>query len=672
MNRLQFETSPYLLQHAANPVDWYPWGDEAFEWAKKADRPVLVSIGYAACHWCHVMERESFEEEAVAEIMNSNFVCIKVDREEHPDVDHLYMDALQSISGQGGWPLNMFVTPDRKPFYGGTYFPPRPVYGRASWKDVLQAVAQSWKTQKAEILRQSEQLTLHLKHASTINAGDAVVLDKSFPEKIAANLLRDADTTFGGFGSAPKFPATQALQYLLEHAHFSGNEAALQHALFTLDSMIAGGIYDQIGGGFSRYATDKEWLVPHFEKMLYDNALLISVLCDAYRITQSSHYKEVIEDTIEFCNRELRDDTGLYYSALDADSEGIEGKYYTWTYSEWQEVFPDTHPAITAYFGVLEGGNWEGTNILHRAKDEETIKKEWTLSQDAWQQLLSTHRQQLFEQRQKRIRPATDDKMLLSWNALMNRALTDAAIALNNDDYLQQALAHMEAMLNHFVKADKRLLHVYKNGGAKIEGKLEDYACLTYALIHLAGGSGKVAYLNQVEDFIRHSITDFSDEQDCYFYFSAKQQQDIIVRKTEVYDGAIPSANALMMQILWDAGNLLERSDWTERSYKMMQGMAATVLRYPLSFGRWAVFIQQYINGIRQLVIAGGDAAEQSKLWQRNYYPHVRSYFITAPEAIAMFNGKYQEGSINFYLCTGMSCGLPEQHIDAVLNQMGK
>jgi len=672
MNRLQYETSPYLLQHAGNPVDWYPWGDEAFELAKKTDRPVLVSIGYAACHWCHVMERESFEDEAVAALMNDRFVCIKVDREEHPDVDHLYMDALQSVSGQGGWPLNMFVTPDRQPFYGGTYFPPRPAYGRASWTDVLQAVAHSWQTQKAEIIRQSEQLTLHLKNASELSAGDTVVLEKALTDQIAANLLRDADIEYGGFGSAPKFPSTQSVQYLLEHAHFSGDEASRQHALNTLDGMIAGGIYDQAGGGFSRYATDKQWLAPHFEKMLYDNALLISVLCDAYRITGASRYKDVIMATIDFCNRELRDDSGLLYSALDADSEGQEGKYYTWTFSEWQEALPDAHPAVAAYYGIREEGNWEGTNILHINKDAETVKKEWNLSQEDWEQLLSDHRQRLFEARQKRVRPGTDDKMLLSWNALMNRALTDAAIALDSETYMQQASTHMDAMLNCFVRKDKRLLHVYKNGVAKIEGKLEDYACLVQALLQLAGSSGKLSCIDFAEAFIEHALTDFSDAQGCFFYFSAKQQQDIIVRKTEVYDGALPSANALMMQALWDAGNLLERSNWTERSYNMMQAMAATVVRYPQSFSRWAVFLQQYIYGIRQLVIAGDDAAVQSALWQRNYFPSVRGYFTTKAVPIAMLQGKYREGATNFYLCSGMSCGLPEQHIDAVLSLLGK
>lgn len=672
MNRLQYESSPYLLQHAGNPVDWYPWGDEAFEQAKKTNRPVLVSIGYAACHWCHVMERESFEDEAVAALMNAHFVCIKVDREEHPDVDHLYMDALQSVSGQGGWPLNMFVTPDRKPFYGGTYFPPRPAYGRASWTEVLQAVTRSWDTQEAEIIRQSEQLTLHLKNASELSAGDAVVLEKVLSDQIAAHLLRDADTEYGGFGPAPKFPSTQAVQYLLEHAHFSGNETSRQHALNTLDGMIAGGIYDQIGGGFSRYATDKQWLVPHFEKMLYDNALLISVLCDAYRISGVARYKEVIIATIDFCNRELRDDSGLFYSALDADSEGKEGKYYTWTFSEWQEALPDAHPAVAAYYGIREEGNWEGTNILHINKDAETVKKEWNLSQEDWKQLLSNHRQRLFEARQQRIPPATDDKMLLSWNALMNRALTDAAIALGSETYMQQALAHMDAMLSCFVRKDQRLFHVYKNGEARIEGKLEDYACLIQALLHLAGSSGQLSYITSAETFIEYAIMDFSDAQHCFFYFSAKQQQDIIVRKTEVYDGALPSANALMMQVLWDAGNLLERSDWTERSYNMMQAMAATVLRYPLSFSRWAIFLQQYIYGIRQLVIAGDDAAAQSALWQEYYFPGLRSYFTTKPSSIAMLREKYREGATNFYLCSGLSCGLPEQHIHAVIALLSK
>ncbi len=672
MNRLQYETSPYLLQHASNPVDWFPWGEEAFDLAKATDKPVLLSIGYAACHWCHVMEQESFEDEAIAAFMNEHFICIKVDREEHPDVDHLYMDALQSIAGQGGWPLNMFVTPNRKPFYGGTYFPPRPAYGRVSWMEVLQAVLQSWETKREDITLQSEQLTRHLQNASQIAGGTYAQPEKSLSDTIADKLLRDADPEFGGFGQAPKFPATQAIRYLLEHAHFSGNSASLQQALLSLDKMIAGGIYDQIGGGFARYSTDKQWVVPHFEKMLYDNALLITVLCDAYRLTGLSRYKTVIEGTIDFCNRELRDEGGLFYCALDADSEGMEGKYYTWTRTEWLEALPDAHPAVTDYFGVREEGNWEGTNILHCAKDAETIQKIWRISPEEWAQILAEHRQRLLRARRKRIAPATDDKMILSWNALMNYALTSAAVALGCDTYMQQALSHMEELRRYFTTKENGLFHVYKNGVAKIEGKLEDYACLVQALLYLAGSSGHTGYITVAGDFIEKAVAGFSDEKGVFFYFSAHQQQDIIVRKTEIYDGAIPSANSLMMQALWEAGNLLERSDWTERSYTMMRSMVETVMRYPLSFSNWAAFCQQYVYGIRQLIIAGDDAQAQSELWQQQYYPAVHGYFTTKTASVAAMRDKYREGETRFYLCSEFACGLPEQNLMSILNQLKK
>lgn len=673
MNHLQYETSPYLLQHAANPVDWFPWSDEAFEKAQEANKPVLVSIGYAACHWCHVMEHESFEDETVAAYMNEHFICIKVDREEHPDVDHFYMDALQAMSGQGGWPLNMFVTPGRKPFYGGTYFPPVAMYQRASWMEVLQAIHNSWIERKEDVDLQSEQLIKHLQNASMAISDQAGTFDKETMDEIAVKLHRQADRFDGGFGQSPKFPSTMAIQYLLEHYHFTQNENSLQVALLSLDKMIAGGIYDQVGGGFARYATDNKWLVPHFEKMLYDNALLTAVLCDAYQITKDEKYKAVIEDTIAFCLREMKSDEGLFYSALDADSEGVEGKYYTWTRDEWKAALPDAHPAVEAYFGISEKGNWEHTNILHQARRESEIIRQYGLTESEWHNVLSESKQALFNARGQRIRPVTDDKIILSWNALMNIALTRAAKDFDSEGYLQIAQQQMDVLLQKFKDTDRRLLHTYKNGSAKISAKLDDYAFLIAALLQLASASADASYILQAKELLESAVNDFSDADKRFFYFSSRYQTDIPVRKVETYDGALPSANAVMMQNLWLMGNLTEHPEWLQRSMAMLRSVINTASAYPLSFSRWNSFAQRYVHGYKQLIIVGTHAADMLREWNACYYPGV---FCMASDSdknkLPIFNGKYADGTTRLFLCEDFSCRVPVRHIAEIIKDIKK
>lgn len=677
-NRLQYESSPYLLQHANNPVDWFPWGDEAFKIAKNAGKPVLVSIGYAACHWCHVMEHESFEDAAVAAYMNANFVCIKVDREEHPDVDHLYMDALQAMTGAGGWPLNMFVTPDRQPFYGGTYYPPRALYGRNSWQQVMEAIVQAWHEKPEEIELQARQMVQHLQQASAVSgqAGDVTDITVESMDRIAENLLKQGDTAEGGFGGAPKFPATGALQFLLEYYHFNSGadrpenpflKSGMEHALFSLDKMIGGGIYDQVGGGFARYATDREWLIPHFEKMLYDNALLLNVLCDAYTLTKAAHYKAVIEDTIAFCKRELRPeitsgDLG-FYCALDADSEGVEGKFYTWTWQDWQDLMQNAHPALAAYYGVTEAGNWEHANILNRSRDTESVLQQFGLEKEEWQQLLREANGKLLQKRSERIRPQTDDKILLSWNALMNTALVKASVALHNDSWLEDAALHMDWLLSVFRKEDGQLLHVYKNGESRISAKLEDYAYLIRALLELASAAAKPAYIEQAAMLMDEVQALFLHEDGNFFYFSASTQNDIIVRKVELYDGATPSANAVMAENLWHMGNLLERSDWLEQSAALLHNMIQTVVRYPTSFARWATFMQRYSKGLKQLIISGKEAGVQLRQWQQSYHPEIFAMADKTGLSTGAFLHKHVEEETWCYLCADFVCGRPVKDV---------
>jgi uncharacterized protein YyaL (SSP411 family) len=671
-NKLQFESSPYLLQHANNPVDWFPWGEDAFEKAKSEYKPVLVSIGYSACHWCHVMEHESFEDPLVADFMNKHFVNIKVDREEHPDVDHLYMDALQAMSGAGGWPLNMFVTPDKKPFYGGTYFPPKAMYGRSSWMELLQALHLTWQEKQKEIELQSNQMITHLKQASivSLNVSEQHITEKE-TALAATNLLQQADTVWGGFGAAPKFPATGSIQYLLEFYYYDKENAissnALSQALLSLDKMIEGGIYDQIGGGFSRYATDREWLVPHFEKMLYDNALLISVLSQAYKITKKERYKEVIVETIDFCNRELKDNKSEgFYCALDADSEGVEGKYYTWTWEQWNDLLPEAHPALKSYFGVSEEGNWEETNILNEDVNTEMILERFNLEAEEWNRILKNAKDRLFQKRQERIRPGTDDKVLLSWNALMNIALVDAGISLNNKSYIEMAKGHMDWMLQAFqVENREGLAHVFKNGKATIHSKLDDYAYLIKALTTLASATVQPNYILEANKWLQFVDVHFLAEDQTFYYFSSDIQNDIPVRKIELYDGATPSANAVLMEQLAILGNLMESGKWMERSEGMMFAQLQASLRYPSSFARWVVQMQRYEKGLKQLLICGKDAHLKLEEWQAYFHPEVYTLAMKQEEqGIKAATGKLQENETLIYLCEDFACRMPVNEID--------
>lgn len=665
-NRLANEQSPYLLQHAHNPVDWYPWGDEAFERAKKENKPVLVSIGYSACHWCHVMERESFENEEVAGIMNEKFINIKVDREEYPDVDHFYMDAVQAISGSGGWPLNVFVTPERVPFYGGTYFPPCPMYNRASWIQVLERIHEVWTKQQDEVAHQSKQMLDYLQNASKIAvsaSSEEWTIDDC--KKIATNLLANADKVNGGFGTAPKFPATMAISFLLEHYHYTKDEEALKHALLSLDSMIEGGIYDQVGGGLSRYATDEKWLVPHFEKMLYDNAQLIGALCDAYSIEKAPKYKHAIEDIINFVERELKDVSGGYYCALDADSEGVEGKYYTWTWEEWNDVIGDNE-ILRRYFGVKPEGNWEHTNILHVAEDINSIAKETSFFKDEIRKRVTEAKQKLFKIRENRTRPLTDDKCILSWNALMNTALSKAGVVLQEAKYVERAAEHMQWMVRHFSEGNS-LMHVWKKGKPRIDANLEDYAYLIQAMLQLASAGEDDEWIIEAKKRANHVLENFSGTEG-FFYYTAQHQKNIPVRKTDVHDSVMPSANATMAHNLLLLGICAERSDMTEQGTHMLQQMSKSVTRYSYSFCYWALLLQRKAIGLKVVVFSGLEPSTLHKQIQQYFIPN--AYSLTSKKEISelpFLSMKYSQEESVIFVCTEQSCLPPSHEIDTVL-----
>lgn len=674
-NRLINESSPYLLQHAHNPVDWYPWGEEALAKAKRDDKPILVSIGYAACHWCHVMERESFENEDVAQIMNDNFINIKIDREERPDIDHIYMDAVQAMTGSGGWPLNVFLTSDKKPFYGGTYFPPVKAFNRPSWKEILYGAAQAYRERKQEIISQSENLTEHLQNANSFgqtNINKNVPLDELFTEvqlhAIYENLMKNADKIEGGFGKAPKFPQTFSIAWLLEYYHFYKDENALKQACLSLDKMIYGGIYDQLGGGFARYSTDNEWLVPHFEKMLYDNALLISVLSEAFQITRNQEYERVIHQTIAFVQRELLSDENLFLSALDADSEGVEGKFYVWTRKEIDDLLKEESGLFCSYYDITEDGNWEGKNILRVKIPLKDFAKKNGINESLLQKKLDDCLALLLNERSKRIRPLTDDKILLGWNAMMNIALCKAFAATGNEEYRTLAIGNMQMLLQKFDAGVDGLFHTYKNSRAKYPAFLDDYACLIQSLIFLQEITSETTWLFKAKHFLELVKDNFEEKETGYFFFTTKVQNDIIVRKKEVYDGATPSGNAVMLFNLIYLSIVFDQPQWKEQSVKNLNSILQAVIRYPGSFGVWASLVFDQVIGINEMAIVGSNFYEYRDNLIRHYQPNkiVQTSLIENPD-FPLLRGRGTVSETLLYLCKNYTCHQPVSTVNSLI-----
>ncbi len=672
MNLLKNETSPYLLQHANNPVHWMPWGVAAFNKAEEENKPLLVSIGYSSCHWCHVMEHESFEDEETAALMNALFINIKVDREEFPDVDHMYMDAVQAMTGSGGWPLNVFLTPDKKPFYGGTYFPPVRTHGRASWKEVLINVSQYFSQNRTDVEAQAEKLLGHLKQSSLVgvenanfhkekeenenlNVEETVSICKDIKEKLIAN----ADKEEGGFGMAPKFPSTFSLKYLLDHYSLYGDKEALQHALLSLDKMMMGGIYDQIGGGFARYSTDKYWIAPHFEKMLYDNALLIEVYAIAYSITKDEKYKEVIDEIITWLTREMTSEEAGFYAAQDADSEGVEGKYYTWSYEELNELLQGDFKDFAAYYHIEEHGNWEHTNILYSTYESNAM-----ISNDFKKKLKTIH-QTLIEIRNERIKPLTDDKILLGWNALMNKALVTAYLFTSNEPYLQLAEKNMKFILHKFSSKEHLFFHTYKNDIAKIPAYLDDLAYLADALISLANATADTSYLYKANEIVEFITMHFSNAEDALFNFTHRAYLQVTVNKKEIYDGAIPSPNAVLCRVLYLLYHAFWHDIWKDRSKQMLSFIAAFSQKYPSSFAVWCAEFQRQQSNTKEITIVGEHAKNiYLELNTKKYSSNVTYITSHKEDTLGSVKGKYQEGETLIYICKDFSCSAPLRDVN--------
>ncbi len=674
MNRLQHETSPYLLQHKNNPVDWYAWKPEALERAKKENKPILVSIGYSTCHWCHVMERESFEDESIAAYMNEHFINIKVDREERPDLDDIYMSACQIINGNGGWPLNAFLTPDGKPFYAGTYFPPEPKHGRPSWAQMLQFAVHNFYENRDAVDQQADRIMkriLQSDNALTTPLVDGPKTDKPFEdvdfESVFGMIKARFDTTYGGFGGAPKFPDLMQLQFLLNHYYHTGNEEAFNHLNLSLEAMSLGGIYDQLGGGLARYSTDKEWLAPHFEKMLYDNALFVEMLSKTIKVARNPLFEETIVDTLEFVKREMTNAQGGFYAALDADSEGIEGKFYVWDKEEVEIALGKESELFCDFYDISQQGNWEGVNILRRLQSKEEFALKHRLLESELEEKLANGRKKLFELRSHRIRPGRDEKMLLSWNALMCSAYAQAYSAIGDESYKQVALKNIEFVLNHMQTETGHLYRTYSEadgGKAQYMAYLEDYAFFIKALLDVYEIHFDLELLALADRFMKIILEEYYDLKDKLFFFTSSQQSDIVARKKAIYDSEKPSGNSVLAHDLQRLGLLLDNQDYVEKGLEMLLSMKEVVKKSPSPFANWATIMQNEYYGINEIAIIGPKAIEQAKELDKTFIPN--KVLMTSESA----NDKYplllgrEPG--NLYLCKHYACRRPVTTVAAL------
>jgi uncharacterized protein len=655
MNNLANETSPYLLQHAHNPVDWYAWGQDALDKALSENKPILVSIGYSACHWCHVMERESFENETVAEVMNEFFVNIKIDREERPDIDAIYMDAVQAMGIRGGWPLNVFLMPDGKPFYGGTYFP------KHKWIDVLNAVNEGFENKQDALQESAEGFTQNMliseseKYGLNDGENDYSVEDlNTMYQKIAFSF----DNEWGGVGGSPKFPMPSVYQFLLRYYEISKNPAALNHINLSLQKIASGGIYDQLKGGFSRYSVDAEWFAPHFEKMLYDNGQLLSIYSEAYLLTKNEQFKEVVYETINWVKTEMTSQDGGFYSALDADSEGVEGKFYTWTFAEIQAILGADAKDFCKAYQITEHGNWEeGVNILW--------KKDGFLNEKFASQI-----EKLMLVRAKRIRPGLDDKILCSWNGLMLRGLVDAYRVFGEKDFLDLALENAQFIADVFVQGEE-LYHSFKNGKLKILGFLEDYASVIDAFTALYQVTFDENWLHLAELLTIHTYKNFYDQTDHFFFFTDNDAEDLIARKKEIFDNVVSSSNSMMARNYYTLGVLLDREDFVKLSQKMLSKMRKLLITNIDYLTNWGCLVAQNVSPTIEIAIVGEKYQE--------FRAELELYFKTNKvicgtkewsDLPLLENRTAPEGETLIFICQNKTCQLPVKSVAEAVVQL--
>ena len=664
-NSLIKETSPYLLQHAYNPVEWHPWSLEALAKAKKEDKPIIVSIGYSACHWCHVMEKECFENNEVAKVMNEHFVNIKVDREERPDVDQIYMEALQSMSLGGGWPLNVFLTPDAKPFYGGTYFP------APHWTNLLEQIRQAFKNNRTDLEHSAEEFTKSLNNSDSHKYGlkkEIATFKKEELEPIFQKLEAKFDKRAGGPNKAPKFPMPSTYLFLLRYYQITKNEAALKHIKLTLDRMAYGGIYDQIGGGFARYSTDAEWFAPHFEKMLYDNGQLLSLYSEAYTLTRKPMYRDVVYETIEWLKNEMVNPEGGFYSAQDADSEGVEGKFYVWTQKEIKELLKEDAALFNEYYNIKEHGNWEeGENILFRNLSDEAFANKFKLTKEALAKKVKGWKKILKEKRDKRIWPGLDDKTLASWNGLMLKGLIDAYRAFDEESFLKLAEANA-VFLRDKMREGNKLYHSYKKGRATIDGYLEDYAFVIDGYIALYEADFNEAWLREAERLCDYAMKNFYDKDEEIFFFTDNNSEKLIARKKEIFDNVIPGSNSAMAINLFRLGIMLDHASYSEISLNMLSKVKHLVLEEPGYLSNWACLFSYQVQPTAEIAIAGKDYLEQRKSIDKIYYPNKILSGTPKESTLPLLQDrKAADGKTMIYVCYNKTCKFPVDNVEAAI-----
>jgi uncharacterized protein YyaL (SSP411 family) len=664
-NRLIDETSPYLRQHAHNPVEWYPWGEEAFEKARRENKPILLSVGYSACHWCHVMERESFEDEETARVMNEHFVNVKVDREERPDVDQIYMNAVQMLTGRGGWPMTVFLTPEREPFYGGTYFPPEDRHGMPGFRRVLAAMARAYREKPDDVKKTVGQLMSALRGMEPAAAGTPV--DERLVTDAAARLAGAYDETHGGLGQAPKFPNEAVLDLFLRAHRRTGESKYLDMVLHTLQQMARGGIYDQLGGGFHRYSVDAAWLVPHFEKMLYDNAQLVPLYLSAFQISDDAFFARIVRETLDYVIREMRHPSGGFFSTQDADSEGEEGKFFVWTADEVRRIVGDDDAeAVCRYWDVTDAGNFEGTNILHITLSVEQLAKLHLRELTATKSLIAEARQKLWEAREQRVRPGLDDKILTSWNGLMISAFAMAAEVLGEKRYQETAVDGV-AFVESALQRGDRLLSTCRDGTARLNGYLDDYAFFVAALLDVFELVHERRYLDRAVTLTDSMITHFADASAGGFFFTSDDHEELIVRNKPVFDGSIPSGNSVAARNLLRLHHHTGREEYRERAETLLQLYARQMREQPFGFANLLCVADLYTATPHEIVLVGApDAPETAALLQqigRVYLPN-RTLRVIAPEGAGDLpewlrgKGRVDERT-TVYVCRSMTCSPP-------------
>ncbi len=672
-NRLIHETSPYLLQHAHNPVDWYPWGEEALTRAKQEQKPILLSIGYSACHWCHVMERESFENEDIAAIMNQLFINIKVDREERPDLDEIYMNAVQMMTRQGGWPMTVFLTPDLKPFYGGTYYPPTDRYGRPGFPKVMEAVIEAFNDKKAQVLEQADQFTAQLNRISNVVNSHEQELTEELMTNAFQHYRSQFDSQYGGFGTAPKFPPSMGLPFLLRYWHHSGNANALEMVELTLEKMARGGMYDQLGGGFHRYSTDAHWLVPHFEKMLYDNAQLVVAYFEAYQATQKPFYRDIAVETLDYVLREMYDaENGGFYSTQDADSEGVEGKFFVWEPNDVEDIIGEENAEIFCeYYDITLHGNFEGENILHVQAPPDIFARKLQMDLGELEALLADARQKLFEAREKRIKPGLDDKILTSWNGIMIRGMAMGYQLTGKPEYLEACEKSAEFVLTTLSQDNGLLLRTYRAGKSHLNAYLEDYSYFIAGLIALYEASFEPRWLTEAERLANIMIDQFGDDAGAGFFFTGKAHETLIVQSKSAYDGATPSGASMAIHSLLRLAKHLDNPEFHSKAVETLTLYFHQMERMPSGSGQLLCELAFLLSTPKEIAIVGkkGDPKTEAMLTALHgiYQPNkiVASSESADGETLPLLAGKTQvDNTATAYICENYACQAPTTDVE--------